>query len=455
MSFGMVAASYLAVAADHSYAGLVMSHSPLLYWRLNDTIGTTATDSSGNSRDGAYVNSPFLGDQPLLAGDSVTSVGFNKTSDQRAELAYSTWMDANAVTIACLYQCQHNSFAIEALAARYRDGTNDISWLLYCEDKEFKFLYRTVGGQTITIASGIFREIGATYYVAAYAGAGGAGIRIYSGGVLLGSVTSTAQAVASSTRLFTVADTDANEYPISGLLQEVVYFGAVLPSSNIDTLASKATAPQPKWLNRKAGTAPRNGTSAHTLTFPAASPGSLLVAVVAGGVISTATTPGWTKRVSPVQACELAVFTRAAAGGETSLALACSGSNYPLDYVVYELPTGTSWLTSAGTNNGHAPDLTGLPGTPVLAFSALVMASTSPSDPTPDTVWGFGWTDDVDSIVLDDGVTDGVYLTVGWRVLYTETTISPSTEGYFAGPVYAVNPQIAAFTTANFVLNLP
>ena len=51
------------------------------YWRLGETSGTTAADTSGNGRTGSYVNTPTLGQAGALTGDSNTSVGFDGTSE--------------------------------------------------------------------------------------------------------------------------------------------------------------------------------------------------------------------------------------------------------------------------------------------------------------------------------------------------------------------------------------
>lgn len=49
-----------------SYYDLVMSHSPLGYWRLGETSGTTAADSSGNGRSGTYTGTYTLNRPSLI-----------------------------------------------------------------------------------------------------------------------------------------------------------------------------------------------------------------------------------------------------------------------------------------------------------------------------------------------------------------------------------------------------
>lgn len=53
-----------------SYYDLVMSHSPLGYWRLGETSGTTAADSSGNGRAGTYTGTYTLNRPSLIPSDT-------------------------------------------------------------------------------------------------------------------------------------------------------------------------------------------------------------------------------------------------------------------------------------------------------------------------------------------------------------------------------------------------
>jgi hypothetical protein len=55
---GTLSATY--VAPTYTYSQLVLQDSPLGYWLLDEASGSTASDSSGNSRNGTYYNSPTL-----------------------------------------------------------------------------------------------------------------------------------------------------------------------------------------------------------------------------------------------------------------------------------------------------------------------------------------------------------------------------------------------------------
>lgn len=64
-----------------TYKETVLADSPAGYWRLGETSGTAAADSSGNNRTATYAN-VTLGAAGLIASDSNTAATFNGTSSE-------------------------------------------------------------------------------------------------------------------------------------------------------------------------------------------------------------------------------------------------------------------------------------------------------------------------------------------------------------------------------------
>lgn len=48
------------------YQLAILALGPAGFWKLDETSGIVAADSSGNARDGVYVNTPVLGGPPLV-----------------------------------------------------------------------------------------------------------------------------------------------------------------------------------------------------------------------------------------------------------------------------------------------------------------------------------------------------------------------------------------------------
>jgi hypothetical protein len=68
----------LHAAAVSRYASTVLADHPLGYWRLGESSGTTAFDSSGNGHNGTYVGGVTLGVPGLIGnGDPDTAASFS------------------------------------------------------------------------------------------------------------------------------------------------------------------------------------------------------------------------------------------------------------------------------------------------------------------------------------------------------------------------------------------
>ncbi|WP_321945838.1 LamG-like jellyroll fold domain-containing protein [Paraburkholderia sp. J10-1] len=66
-------AKRLLMAGSANYAGVVLADGPYAYWRLDETSGTVAADSSGNHRDGLYVAPVQLAETKLLPASPSTA----------------------------------------------------------------------------------------------------------------------------------------------------------------------------------------------------------------------------------------------------------------------------------------------------------------------------------------------------------------------------------------------
>jgi hypothetical protein len=64
----------------YTYSDEVLADSPYLYWKFDETSGTTANDSSGNSRNGTYVNGVVLNQTSVVPNEG-KSVDLDGTND--------------------------------------------------------------------------------------------------------------------------------------------------------------------------------------------------------------------------------------------------------------------------------------------------------------------------------------------------------------------------------------
>lgn len=93
------------------YSDAILDLSPYLYWRFGETVGNTATDASGNSRNGAHNGAVNVGSDSLLDYDNDRCVNYSS-------LGYT---EASASSIADWERTQ--SFWCAAIAEVPNDGT--------------------------------------------------------------------------------------------------------------------------------------------------------------------------------------------------------------------------------------------------------------------------------------------------------------------------------------------
>jgi len=76
---------------------LVKDDKPVVYYRLNDSSGTRAVDSSGNGHGGVYVGSPGFNHPALIVGDAAAK----STSFTSGYLTEKVTWPQQAITTEC------------------------------------------------------------------------------------------------------------------------------------------------------------------------------------------------------------------------------------------------------------------------------------------------------------------------------------------------------------------
>jgi fibronectin-binding autotransporter adhesin len=192
-----------------------------------------------------------------------------------------------------------------------------------------------------------------------------------------------------------------------------------------------AVTTEPPWLNKISGTAPRNGTTSHTINFGFTSTsGSYLACFIHGAVTNTAS--GWTKQAGPVATGECALLTKTSTG-DSSITVTHNGSNYAVHYVIYEFPAGTTLtgIDSTTGSNDTMIGLSGLPGSEQVVIGAVGRVAIG-SETGASATWTAPWVEDGDLFVAASG-TDGAFFTVGHQINVTAASITPTTSISYTG----------------------
>jgi len=230
---GTSPATYVATFSGSSssrYRDAVLADTPLGYWRLGESSGTTAADVSGNGRAGTYVNTPTLGSPGLLSSDADTSVTFNGVDEHVSIADAPVWQLTGDLTIEALINMTggHN---YRTIVAKHRgsDDTSTFEFRVYSGASKLQFVQKTTSGTFMTIASQTLVNPGTTYHVAVTKQ--GTTVRLYIDGILDKTATFSG-AVAANVSPARIGMRDGTK-AFGGRIDEVAIYGHALSGSRI------------------------------------------------------------------------------------------------------------------------------------------------------------------------------------------------------------------------------
>ena len=100
-----------------AYSDVILADSPVGYWKLDETSGTTATDSSANSNDGTISGSPTMGANGLVFEPSGKCIDFDGTDDvvtitpatiAGSAVSFECWVGTSAAASTNIYLADGN-----------------------------------------------------------------------------------------------------------------------------------------------------------------------------------------------------------------------------------------------------------------------------------------------------------------------------------------------------------
>lgn len=219
-------------AVVKTYALLVASDSPMAWWRLSETSGTSAADAAG-SFTGTYNGSPTLGVPGLLVDETSTSVSF-VNSTVKSVTVPGTNLNPASVTVEVV--CQPTSW--NGNNRIVQKGNSDQQWRLLAEGGVLK--WDVFGKATVTTAlpsAGVTHHIVGTYNSATGYAA------MYVDGELATSTTGTSGSAPSSTDSLAIAQKPGSGVTsdgFNGLIDEVAIYSTVLTPTTVRAHAGEA-----------------------------------------------------------------------------------------------------------------------------------------------------------------------------------------------------------------------
>ena len=212
-------------AAQSAYSGVISSTAGLMgYWRLGESSGTTACDSTTQQNNGTYSGGFTLGAPGALQADPATAVSFDGLSGQMSVPA------ASSLNVG-------DTFSIEAWVERGRSGTgsNEViaskqnnAWVLMFNESDRLALRQSTVGEVAT-ANVATTDTGNWHY--AVATKNGSSVHLYLDGVdVTGSVAN--HTMANSSQPLVVGQSTGTAY-LKGSVEEVALYKTALSAAQV------------------------------------------------------------------------------------------------------------------------------------------------------------------------------------------------------------------------------
>lgn len=211
-----------------TYSSEVLADSPLAYWRLGDTSGTTATDSSGNSKNGTYSGGYTLNTTGLLTSDVDKAVAFDGSSGM-VTVADAT--DLTAFTVECWIKTSDSNAKLVARRGTDTSGDTTSIFKLQISGGNIQGVVWK-NGSTADSVTGTSVNNNAAHHVALTYD--GTTIRLYLDGASVGTPASgiVSGALPTVDSALTMAG-EATFANYAGVLDEVAYYSTALSGARI------------------------------------------------------------------------------------------------------------------------------------------------------------------------------------------------------------------------------
>ena len=208
-----------------NYGDSVAVDGPTGYWRLDETSGTSAADSSGNGNTGTYLNGVTLGDPGAPVNGTHTSATFDGSTGQ-ISVSDSPSLDPAQLSVEAWVKPDPSSNGYGFVLSKTTNWNDGYGLFQYGAGNITFFVNQY--SSTSTIVQGTITTGQWSYVVGTY---GGATLRLYINGVLTSSLAYSAPIVNSAQPL--LIGVAPGGYYWKGSLDEVAVYDKALSPDQI------------------------------------------------------------------------------------------------------------------------------------------------------------------------------------------------------------------------------
>ncbi|MEX0642954.1 MAG: LamG domain-containing protein [Pirellulales bacterium] len=242
------------------------------HWRLQETAGTTAVDTSSFGNNGTYTNSPALATSTAVPADGAISAKFDGNNDYVAIPNESNFDFTGAMSVACWIKV--DTFDVDSQAIVTKGNS---AWRLTRSGTTNFLRFSCSGLSTNSVASTVSVNDGQWHHVAGvYTGSQ---LRIYIDGALNNSVNSSGSISTNSSTVDIGRNSGSSGREFDGAIYNVVIYNGALDLASIQAMYGWDALVAHWKLNQTSGTVAtdssltaNNGTYTNGVTLAAAGP---------------------------------------------------------------------------------------------------------------------------------------------------------------------------------------
>jgi len=214
-----------------NYYGAVLLDSPIGYWRLGESSGTSAADSSGNGLTGTYENTPTLGVTGPHVQDSNTAVTFASASSEDVTIPDNALFDTASISVEAWFK----STDTDGIIVGKSDGSYR-GYTLQINTSKIRWLHVTAASATVfdLFETGASNDGAWHHVVGTWDGTTGTGkVKLYVDGVLNGTATAGAGTNLNNAHVVGIAGVPSVGNYLDGTIDEVAIYTHVLSANRV------------------------------------------------------------------------------------------------------------------------------------------------------------------------------------------------------------------------------
>ena len=220
---------------ESQYVAAILADAPLAYWRLGESSGSVAADSSGNGHSGTYVGSPTLGVPGALVDDPDTAVEFSGGQGVSVDDGDRAVYNTASVSVEAWVRTAASGGMAVARRINSADGTVQVALAITGGEATWTVglgstCAPTVVPSTSAVNDGVFHHIVGTYDATAGVAA------VYVDSVLENSAAAgegEALCALPSSAALTMAEGGGGLSDFDGVLDEIAVYGSALPAARV------------------------------------------------------------------------------------------------------------------------------------------------------------------------------------------------------------------------------